>query len=64
MANTSLICLLLGQILDGLSLSVEQGSVYALLGPSGCGKTTLLSCVLGRYQLIGIETVKWNYIKV
>merc|ERR1712012_11128 len=39
------------KILNGLSLSVAAGSVYALLGPSGCGKTTLLSCVLGRQKL-------------
>lgn len=32
---------------DGVSLSVEQGSIVALLGPSGCGKTTLLRMVAG-----------------
>merc|ERR1719369_340882 len=39
------------RILDGLSLTVRQGEVYALLGPSGCGKTTLLSCILSRKKL-------------
>jgi ABC-type multidrug transport system ATPase subunit len=39
------------KILDGLSMRVEKGAVYALLGPSGCGKTTLLSCILGRKSL-------------
>eukprot|EP00092_Neocalanus_flemingeri_P036672 GFUD01039927.1.p1 GENE.GFUD01039927.1~~GFUD01039927.1.p1 ORF type:complete len:741 (+),score=162.42 GFUD01039927.1:103-2325(+) len=39
------------RILDGLSMRVEQGAVYALLGPSGCGKTTLLACILGRKSL-------------
>lgn len=39
------------KILDGLSMKVKQGAVYALLGPSGCGKTTLLSCILGRKEL-------------
>jgi putative ABC transport system ATP-binding protein len=31
--------------LDGLSLTVEPGSLTLLLGPSGCGKTTLLTCL-------------------
>ena len=39
-------------ILDSLSLRVSEGTVYALLGPSGCGKTTLLSCILGRKELL------------
>ena len=32
---------------DGLSLSLEQGSIGCLLGPSGCGKTTALRCIAG-----------------
>lgn len=28
---------------DGISFSVEQGSLFALLGPNGAGKTTILS---------------------
>jgi len=32
---------------DDLSLSVPQGSFFALLGPSGCGKTTTLRMVAG-----------------
>ena len=38
-------------ILDGLSMRVKKGTIYALLGPSGCGKTTLLLSILGRKQL-------------
>lgn len=34
-------------VVRGLSLRVEQGSVYGLVGPNGSGKTTTLSCMLG-----------------
>lgn len=33
-------------VLDTLNLSVEQGSVYALLGKNGAGKTTLINILL------------------
>lgn len=32
---------------DGISLSIKRGEVFALLGPSGCGKTTLLRICAG-----------------
>jgi ABC-2 type transport system ATP-binding protein len=32
---------------DGLSLRLEPGEVYALLGPNGAGKTTTLNMILG-----------------
>ena len=34
-------------ILNNLSLSVEKGSITAILGPNGTGKTTLLHTILG-----------------
>lgn len=35
------------KVLKGISLSLEEGKMYAILGPSGCGKTTLLSLIGG-----------------
>lgn len=35
------------RVLDGLSLSVATGEVYALLGGNGAGKSTTLSALLG-----------------
>ncbi|HET9489605.1 MAG TPA: ABC transporter ATP-binding protein [Methylomirabilota bacterium] len=33
--------------LKGVDLTVEKGTVHALIGPNGSGKTTLLNCVTG-----------------
>ena len=48
------------KILNGLSMRVKTGTIYALLGPSGCGKTTLLSCILGRKHLKSGEISVFN----
>lgn len=36
--------------LRGISFSVSQAEVIALLGPSGCGKSTLLALIAGLYS--------------
>lgn len=35
------------KILDGISLSLDQGEIISLLGPSGCGKSTTLKIISG-----------------
>ena len=51
--------------LDGLSLTVPEGGVYALLGPNGAGKTTALKLLMnlhpptsGEATVLGIDTRK------
>lgn len=50
---------------DGLALSVPEGSIYALLGPNGAGKTTTIKVLLnilqpaaGTARVIGIDSVR------
>ena len=38
------------QVLDGLDLAVEAGSVYGFVGPNGAGKTTTMKAILGLLQ--------------
>lgn len=35
------------QVLNDISLSVEEGEIFGLLGPSGAGKTTLIKMLIG-----------------
>lgn len=35
------------QVLNGLTLSVDEDQILCLLGPSGCGKTTALKAIAG-----------------
>jgi len=53
--------------LDGLSLTVESGSIFGFLGPNGAGKTTAIRILTGlagadggRAWLNGIEVAKGN----
>lgn len=37
----------LNNVLQNLSLNLEDGEIYSLIGPSGCGKSTLLKVLSG-----------------
>uniref|UniRef100_T1IN23 ABC transporter domain-containing protein n=1 Tax=Strigamia maritima TaxID=126957 RepID=T1IN23_STRMM len=39
------------EILNGVNLNVNTGTIYAILGPSGSGKTTLLKCIIGNLNV-------------
>ena len=39
------------EILKGVSLDVEKGSIHALMGPNGSGKSTLANAIMGHPSL-------------
>jgi len=54
-------------VLDGLTLSVDEGEFIALMGPSGSGKTTLLNLIggidqptSGSIQVEQVDTARLN----
>lgn len=44
-------------VVDGLSFSLDKGSIGCLLGPSGCGKTTVLRAIAG-FERIGDGSIR------
>src|ERR1051325_10476087 len=58
---------------EGVSFTLEESEIFALLGPSGCGKSTLLALIAGletpdtgevRWQgasLAGVPTHRRNF---
>ena len=35
------------EVLQGVDLKVDEGSIYGLVGPNGAGKTTMLKIICG-----------------
>jgi iron(III) transport system ATP-binding protein len=50
-------------VVDGVSLTLKQGTIACLLGPSGSGKTTLLRSIAG-FEPISGGTVKLHGTEV
>lgn len=46
-------------LLSDFSLTIERGTLHALVGPNGAGKTTLLSAILGLVPFDGRIVAHW-----
>jgi zinc transport system ATP-binding protein len=46
-------------LLSDFSLTIERGTLHAIVGPNGAGKTTLLSAILGLAQFEGRIVAHW-----
>jgi zinc transport system ATP-binding protein len=46
-------------LLSNFSLTVERGTLHAIVGPNGAGKTTLLSAILGLIPFEGRIVAHW-----
>lgn len=46
---------------DGVSLAVNPGEIYALIGPNGSGKTTIVKTVAGLFAVNGGKVVVDGY---
>jgi len=53
-------------VLDGLTLEVERGEIFALLGPNGAGKTTTINVLstLVRPDEGAVEVAGWDVARV
>ena len=47
--------------LDGVSLSVPQGSIFGLLGPNGAGKSTMINILAGMVRKSGGSARIWGF---
>jgi zinc transport system ATP-binding protein len=47
-------------LLSNFSLTIQRGTLHALVGPNGAGKTTLLSAILGMTPFQGRIVAHWT----
>ncbi|MCC2105961.1 MAG: ATP-binding cassette domain-containing protein, partial [Hyphomicrobiales bacterium] len=59
------------QALDGVSLSIEQGEIVAIVGANGAGKTSLIRTIggmhrptKGKIRFKGVDITGWTSYRV